>query len=204
MGISQKVNPMLKNFINCLFDNVPSAAYNHFMPMTRVLIAVILGLFCLSTVAGPEAGQPAPGFAMQDQYMKTHNLEQYLGKWVVVYFYPKDDTPGCTTEACNFRDDIFKLRAMDAEVLGVSLDSTESHARFAEKYGLPFPLLSDAAGEVAEQYGCLTDWKGMKIAARHTFIIDPKGNIAKIYREVDPDNHSAEVRADLASLQADK
>ena len=136
--------------------------------------------------------------------MKTHSLDQYLGKWVVVYFYPKDDTPGCTTEACNFRDDIFKLRAMDAEVLGVSLDSTESHALFAEKYGLPFPLLSDAAGDVAEQYGCLTDWKGMKIAARHTFIIDPGGNIAKIYRKVDPDSHSAEIRADLTALQAGK
>ena len=174
------------------------------MPIARVLIAVILGLFSLSTVAGPELGQPAPGFAMQDQYMKTHSLDQYHGKWVVVYFYPKDDTPGCTTEACNFRDDYFKLRAMDAEVLGVSLDSAESHALFAEKYGLPFPLLSDTAGDVAEQYDCLTDWKGMKIAARHTFIIDPGGNIAKIYRKVDPDSHSAEVRADLAALQSDK
>ncbi len=173
------------------------------MPTTRILIAVILGFFSLSVVAGPELGQPAPGFSMPDQYMKTHSLEQYLGKWVVVYFYPRDDTPGCTTEACNFRDDIFKLRAMNAEVLGVSLDSTESHARFAEKYGLPFPLLSDAAGETAEQYGCLTDWKGTKIAARHTFIIDPGGNIAKIYRKVDPETHSAQVIADLTSLQAD-
>ena len=168
-----------------------------------MLIAVVVGLFSLPALAGPEVGQPAPAFAMSDQYMKTHSLGQYLGKWVVVYFYPKDDTPGCTTEACNFRDDIFKLRALDAEVLGVSLDSTESHARFAEKYGLPFPLLSDAAGETAEQYGCLTDWKGTKIAARHTFIIDPAGNIANIYRQVDPATHSAQVLADLASLQSD-
>ena len=174
------------------------------MSVTRALIAVIFVLSGFSAVAEPEVGQPAPGFSMPDQYMKTHSLDKYQGKWVVVYFYPKDDTPGCTTEACNFRDDIFKLRAMDAEVLGVSLDSTESHARFAEKYGLPFPLLSDAAGETAEQYGCLTEWKGMTIAARHTFIIDPGGNIAKIYREVDPDTHSAQVLADLASLQADK
>ena len=173
------------------------------MAITRVLIAVIFVLSGFSAVAEPEVGQPAPGFSMPDQYMKTHSLDKYQGKWVVVYFYPKDDTPGCTTEACNFRDDIFKLRAMDAEVLGVSLDSSESHARFAEKYGLPFPLLSDASGEVAEQYECLTDWKGMKIAARHTFIIDPHGKVAKIYREVDPDTHSAQVLADLASLQAD-
>ena len=170
--------------------------------MTKALVPLIFILFGHPMAAADlAAGQPAPGFSMQDQYMKTHSLEQYLGKWVVVYFYPKDDTPGCTTEACNFRDDIFKLRAMDAEVLGVSLDSTESHARFAEKYGLPFPLLSDAAGETAEQYGCLTEWRGMTIAARHTFIIDPGGNIAKIYREVDPDTHSAQVLADLASLR---
>ena len=173
------------------------------MNTPKTLIPVILFLLTHpATGADLAPGQPAPGFAMQDQYMKTHNLEQYQGKWVVLYFYPKDDTPGCTTEACNFRDDIFKLRALDAEVLGVSLDSTESHARFAEKYGLPFPLLSDAAGETAGQYGCLTEWRGMTIAARHTFIIDPNGNLAKIYREVDPDTHSAQVLADLASLQA--
>ena len=174
------------------------------MTIVKMFIAVILGSLGHAAVAEPDLGQPAPGFVMQDQYMKTHSLDQYLGKWVVVYFYPKDDTPGCTTEACNFRDDYFKLRAMDAEVLGVSLDSAESHALFAEKYGLPFPLLSDTAGDVAEQYDCLTDWKGMKIAARHTFIVDPGGNIAKIYRKVDPDSHSAEVRADLAALQSDK
>ena len=179
-----------------------STGYNFFMPITRMLIAVLFGFFVLSAMAEPEPGQPAPEFSMPDQYMKTHSLDQYLGKWVVLYFYPKDDTPGCTTEACNFRDDIFKLRALDAEVLGVSLDSTESHARFAEKYGLPFPLLSDAAGKTAEQYGCLTEWRGMTIAARHSFIIDPEGKVAKIYREVDPDTHSAQVLADLASLQA--
>ena len=172
------------------------------MAKIKMLIVVVLALFGLAAIAEPEVGRPAPGFVMPDQYMKTHNLEQYLGKWVVLYFYPKDDTPGCTTEACNFRDDIFKLRALDAEVLGVSLDSTESHARFAEKYGLPFPLLSDAAGETAEKYGCLTEWRGMTIAARHTFIIDPGGNIAKIYRKVDPDTHSTQVIADLTSLQA--
>lgn len=173
------------------------------MRTTKLLAAALLVLFSTSAISEPEVGLPAPAFDMQDQYLKSHNLDQYLGKWVVMYFYPKDDTPGCTTEACNFRDDIFKIRAMDAEVLGVSLDSTESHARFAEKYGLPFPLLSDAAGEVAEQYGCLTEWRGITIAARHTFIIDPEGNIAKIYREVDPDTHSAQVLADLAALQAD-
>ncbi|MCY4154450.1 MAG: peroxiredoxin [Gammaproteobacteria bacterium] len=165
------------------------------------LLVILFGRLVMA--AELEVGQPAPGFTMQDQYLKTHNLEQYLGKWVVLYFYAKNDTPGCTKEACNFRDDIFKLRAMDAQVLGVSLDSSESHARFAEKYGLPFPLLSDAASEVAKQYGCLSKWRGLNIARHHTFIIAPDGNIAKIYRKVDPNTHSAQVLADLAALQAD-
>ena len=173
------------------------------MQILKTLVTLTLFMLIHPAVADAELapGQLAPEFVMQDQYMKTHSLEQYLGKWVVVYFYPKDDTPGCTTEACNFRDDIFRLRAMNAQVLGVSVDSVASHARFAEKYGLPFPLLSDATGAVAGEYGCLTEWRGATIAARHTFIVDPNGNIAKIYREVDPDTHSAQVLTDLASLQ---
>jgi len=120
---------------------------------------------------------------------------------VVLYFYPKDDTPGCTTEACNFRDDIFELRALGAEVLGVSLDSAESHAKFARKHGLPFPLLSDSEGVVAEKYGCLGNKLGFRYAQRHTFIIDPQGRVAKAYRDVDPKVHSRQVIADLAALQ---
>lgn len=151
---------------------------------------------------GLKAGDTAPGFALIDQYQKTHKLEDYRGKWVVLYFYPKDDTPGCTTEACNFRDDIFRIRDLQAEVLGVSLDSAESHAKFAEKHGLPFPLLSDAAGEIAARYGCLTSMGPLKYAKRHTFIIDPDGNIARVYRSVKPEKHAAEVIADLEKLQS--
>ena len=149
-------------------------------------------------------GDIAPGFELVDQYKKTHNLVDYSGKWVVLYFYPKDDTPGCTTEACSFRDDIFKIHELGAEVIGVSLDSAESHAKFAEKHGLPFSLLSDAEAEVAESYGCLTSIGPLTYAKRHTFIIDPNGNLAKIYRKVTPKKHVAEVIADLELLQSAK
>ncbi|MBT7952361.1 MAG: peroxiredoxin [Gammaproteobacteria bacterium] len=148
-------------------------------------------------------GDAAPGFELIDQYKKTHKLADYAGKWLVLYFYPKDDTPGCTTEACSFRDDIFKIHELGAEVLGVSLDSAESHAKFAEKHGLPFSLLSDAESEVAEKYGCLTSMGPLTYAKRHTFIIDPEGKLAKIYRKVKPKKHVAEVIADLQLLQSD-
>lgn len=148
-------------------------------------------------------GDAAPEFDLIDQYKKPHKLGDYAGKWVVLYFYPKDDTPGCTTEACNFRDDIFKIRALNAEVLGVSLDSAESHAKFAEKHGLPFSLLSDADTEVTTKYGCLTSMGPLKYAKRHTFIIDPQGKLAKIYRDVKPKKHAGEVIAELQNLQAE-
>ena len=194
----------VKRFLKKIFAKKLWHEYSAAMSMRSMFAGLLTYLFAhLVAAAELETGQPAPGFAMQDQYLKTHNLEQYRGKWVVLYFYPKNGTPGCTAEACNFRDDIFKLRALDAEVLGVSLDSTDSHARFAEKYGLPFPLLSDADGEVARQYGSLREWLGMTIAARHTFIIAPDGHIAKIYREVDSGSHSAQVLTELAALQAD-
>ena len=147
-------------------------------------------------------GGVAPDFELIDQYRKTHKLVDYAGKWLVLYFYPKDDTPGCTTEACNFRDDIFKIHELGAEVLGVSLDSAESHAKFAEKHGLPFSLLSDAEAEVAGKYGCLTSMGPLKYAKRHTFIIDPDGKLAKIYRDVKPKTHIGEVIADLRELQS--
>ena len=146
-------------------------------------------------------GDEAPAFELVDQYNKIHKLSDYQGKWLVLYFYPKDDTPGCTTEACNFRDDIFKLHALDAEVMGISLDSAESHAAFSEKYGLPFPLLSDSDASIAKKYDCLTSIGPLKFAKRHTFIISPDGKLAKIYRQVKPKSHTAEVIAELELLQ---
>ena len=146
-------------------------------------------------------GDLAPDFSLVDQYGKTRALADYRGSWVVLYFYPKNDTPGCTTEACAFRDDYVALKELGAEILGVSLDSAESHARFTEKYGLPFPLLADADGAVASAYGSLSGIWPLKFAARHTFIIDPDGHIARIYRKVTPKTHSQAVIADLRSLQ---
>jgi peroxiredoxin Q/BCP len=118
-----------------------------------------------------------------------------------MYFYPKDFTPGCTTEVCTFRDDVLKLRKAGADVVGVSLDDVKSHAEFAKKYHVPFPLLSDADRTVAERYGVLTSVMGKHYAKRTTFLIDPQGTIAKVYQDVDPEKNSAQVLADLATLK---
>ena len=151
--------------------------------------------------AMPEVGQPAPEFALPDQQGKVRRLSQWRGKWLVLYFYPKDDTPGCTTEACNFRDDWLHLQALGAEVVGVSVDTSASHQDFSQKHKLPFPLLADTQGEAAQRYGAISDWKLFKFAKRQTFVIDPNGRIAKVYRSVDTDRHSAEILADLRQLQ---
>jgi peroxiredoxin Q/BCP len=144
---------------------------------------------------------PAPNFELLDQNQNLHKLSDYVGKWLVIYFYPKDDTPGCTKEACAFRDDIVKLQSLNAQVLGVSVDTTASHAEFMEKYSLQFPLLADTEGKVAESYGSLTNLGLLKLAKRHTFIIGPQGNLAKIYRSVKPATHSDEVIAEIQKLQ---
>jgi thioredoxin-dependent peroxiredoxin len=148
----------------------------------------------------PSLGEPAPDFELPDQEGQLHSLEDYRDSWVVLYFYPKDETPGCTTEACEFRDDIFAYRKLDAQIIGVSLDDVASHSKFAEKHGLPFPLLADTEGAVAEAYGVKTRKFGFAMANRETFIIDPGGAIAKHYDDVDPDSHSAEVLDDLKAL----
>ena len=148
-------------------------------------------------------GDPAPAFALPDQDGETRALSDYRGQWLVLYFYPKDDTPGCTTEACSFRDNINRLIAQDAAVLGVSMDSVESHAEFAAEYELPFPLLADPEGEVVRRYGALSDFMVVRFAKRHTFIIDPEGEIAKIYRKVDPDEHVRDVLDDLEALRGE-
>jgi len=148
-----------------------------------------------------QAGQPAPPFALKDQAGTIHRLSDYAGQWLVVYFYPKDDTPGCTREACRFRDDISQLHALGVQLLGISLDSSESHGRFAAKFKLPFPLLADDGGNVARRYDAYRSLLFLRLARRHTFIIDPTGHIARIYRKVDPDTHSAEVIADIKQLR---
>jgi len=148
----------------------------------------------------PVVGVVAPGFNLEDQHGKMQALGDYKNSWVVLYFYPKDDTPGCTEEACMFRDDLTQLTAMGAKVIGISVDDTRSHAQFAEKYHLPFPLLADKDGKVAESYGALTNLLFMKIAKRYTFLIDPQGRIAKHYLSVDTSRHSSEIIQDLKGL----
>ena len=147
-----------------------------------------------------QTGEPAPGFELTDQNNKSHALKDYRNSWLVLYFYPKDDTPGCTTEACNFRDDYLHYKKMGVTVLGVSIDNNQSHAEFAEKYHLPFPLLADNQGQVAKQYNAFFSMGPLKFAKRHSFIIDPQGKVAKIYRKVNPETHSQEIISDLKKL----
>ena len=147
-------------------------------------------------------GTLAPEFELPDQDGQLHSLEDYRDQWVVLYFYPKDETPGCTTEACEFRDNIFAFRDLNAQIIGVSLDDVESHRAFAENHGLPFPLLADVEGNTASAYGVKTRMLGMEVAKRQTFIIAPGGTIAKHYPKVDPSEHSRQVLADLETLGA--
>ena len=148
----------------------------------------------------PVIGSAAPDFNLRDQQGVQRRVADFKGKWLVLYFYPKNDTPGCTTEACSFRDGQAMINAMGAQVVVVSIDDSSSHAAFAAKHKLPFPLLADTDGAVAARYGALSDWKVMKFAKRHTFLIDPKGVVRKAYLDVDPDKHAAQVLADLRAL----
>jgi peroxiredoxin Q/BCP len=173
----------------------------------KVIITTLLALFVsLPAIAGetPAPGDPAPGFKLQDQNGEWHDLEDYRGTWLAVYFYPKDDTPGCTTEACNFRDNIYAFKAIGAEVVGISVDDVESHRKFSDKYELPFVILADADGATTEAYGLLRDWKLIQIASRQSFIVNPEGVVAKHYEKVDPDTHTQEVLEDLKAFMAEK
>jgi len=149
----------------------------------------------------PEIGQPAPNFSLPDQNGKIHTLDNFRGKWLALYFYPKDDTPGCTEQACKFRDDLHKLEALGANIVGISVDNTTSHAKFARKYNLPFPLLADNKAETSAQYNSLLNLGLVKFAKRNTFLIDPNGKIAKIYLSASTSRNSIEVIEDLKKLQ---
>ena len=164
-------------------------------------------LGCLLLLAGsafagavPQIGALAPEFALADQSGVVHSLAQYRGKWVVLYFYPKDDTPGCTEQACKFRDDFAVLKILGAEVLGVSVDDAASHAEFSRKHKLPFPLLVDKDGVVANSYGSLRDLMLLKMAKRNTFLINPQGRIERVYQGADTAKNSAEIIAALRQL----
>ena len=150
----------------------------------------------------PKAGAPAPGFSLPDQTGRLRTNAEFRGKWLVLYFYPKDDTPGCTEQACAFRDDLHRLTALGAEIVGVSVDDTLSHQAFASKYSLPFPLLADAKGELARRYGSLRDFGLIRFARRNTFLIDPQGRVAKVYLSANTSRNSQEVIDDLKMLKA--
>ena len=149
----------------------------------------------------PAVGAAAPAFSLVNNEGKQVSLADYKGKWVVLYFYPKDFTSGCTLEAHNFQRDLEKYSAAHAVILGVSVDTAESHKEFCAKEGLNFKLLSDTDAKVSEQYGSIMEYNGAKYSARNTFIIDPQGKIAKVFEKVKPADHSEEVLAALAALQ---
>ena len=157
----------------------------------------------LADSAAPAVGKPAPAFKLQDQAGRWHSLADYKGKWVALYFYPKDDTPGCTTQACGFRDNVFAFNKEGAVIVGISVDEVASHKEFAAKHGLPFTILADSDKSVTRSYGVLKTYLGvMEMARRDTFIIDPQGRVAKHYESVNPEGHSQVVLADIKALKA--
>ncbi len=152
-----------------------------------------------------QAGDLAPSFTLPDQEGRVHTLEDYRGRWVVLYFYPKDDTPGCTKEACGFRNEKGRLEALGAVVLGVSADDVKSHSKFHSKYALNFPLLADPSQQTIRAYGA---WgrkqfmgKEYEGVLRYTYLIDPQGRIAWVWDKVKPEQHALEVAETLRQLQ---
>jgi peroxiredoxin Q/BCP len=164
------------------------------------IIAVIAPRF-LRAASVPSVGTAAPDFILNSQEGKPISLAQYRGKWVVLYFYPKDMTTGCTIEAHNFQRDQAKYDAANAVILGVSVQDVQSHQEFCTKDGLTFKLLADPDHKVTEEYGSLKNYGVAKLAARHTFLIDPQGKIVKEWMDVDPTNHSEEVLTELAQAE---
>lgn len=169
--------------------------------LAAVLLLTSVAMWMLRPGSQRVEGSIAPDFDLQDQNNQAHRLSDYAGRWLVLYFYPKDDTPGCTREACSFRDDIGVLGNLNAAVIGISVDNTRSHAEFARKYQLPFPLLSDPDGRTAAAYDSLLNLGVVRFARRHTFIIAPDGRIAARFDKVDPANHTREVAGMLRTLQ---
>ena len=166
-----------------------------------IIVLLVPRLISGSRAAAPGAGSAAPDFTLASQEGAAVSLKDYRGSWVVLYFYPKDQTPGCTREAHNFQVDQANYAARRAVVLGVSVDSVDSHKKFCAKEGLNFKLLADRDGKVSGAYGSLTNLGVVKFAARHTFLIDPSGKVARVYTSVDPVRHSEEVLTALDQMQ---
>jgi peroxiredoxin Q/BCP len=178
------------------------------MKMLAIIIAVIV-LFTIFIVVrasrtgekSPTSGTPAPEFTLNSQDGKPLRLQDFRGKWVVLYFYPKDFTSGCTKEAHNFQRDLAQFEQKNAVILGVSVQDEATHQKFCAKEGLSFKLLADTNYEVSSAYDSLVNLGVAKLSARHTFLIDPAGVVRKTYLNVNAEKHSAEVLADLAQLQ---
>jgi peroxiredoxin Q/BCP len=171
-----------------------------------IVVLVIAGFaiqrsFAADNAPMPEVGQPAPTFTLPNQEGTPVALDTYKGKWVVLYFYPKDMTTGCTIEAHNFQHDLDKYKALNAVILGVSVDTVDSHKQFCTKDSLTFTLLADPDKKVVEAYGSLGNYGPMVIANRNTFLIDPSGKIVKVWTKVSPQGHSDEVLAAIGQLQ---
>jgi len=175
--------------------------------MKKIILFFAILALCASTALAfipadtPAVGSVAPEFTLTTNEGKQAALKDFRGKWVVLYFYPKDFTSGCTLEAHNFQTDLDKYKAANSVILGVSVDTAESHKNFCAKEGLAFKLLSDVDTKVSDAYGSLVEYSGMKLSARNTFIIDPEGKVARVFLKVKPAGHSAEVLAALAELQ---
>jgi peroxiredoxin Q/BCP len=166
-----------------------------------VIVVLLLPRLFSSSRSAPTAGSTAPDFTLPSQEGASVSLQNFRGSWVVLYFYPKDQTPGCTREAHNFQIDQPKYAERHAVVLGVSVDSVDSHKKFCAKEGLNFKLLADTDGKVSRSYGSLIDFVVAKVSARHTFLIDPTGKVARAYTSVDPVKHSEAVLTALDQLQ---
>src|SRR5437879_7110343 len=177
------------------------------MNIRNTILSAAIGLATLTCMAAtepqtqPEIGKAAPDFSLTTGDGSQVSLKDYRGKWVVLYSYPKDFTSGCTLEARNFQRDLTKYQQTDAVILGVSVDTAQSHKDFCTKEELNFKLLADPDAKVSTEYGSVMDYKGSKLAARNTFIINPKGEIAKIYTGVKPAEHSEQVLKDLEELK---
>lgn len=180
------------------------ALARRFFPILLLVLAALAALapaVRVAATATPAAGEAAPDFSLVTNEGHPASLKDYRGQWVVLYFYPKDFTGGCTMEAHNFQRDLEKYEQAHAVILGVSVDNTESHKSFCAKEGLHFKLLSDPDAQVSTQYGSVMEYQGTKLSSRNTFIVDPEGKIAKVFVKVNPTSHSEEVLASLATLQ---
>jgi peroxiredoxin Q/BCP len=171
---------------------------------TKLLSVFLLAAGAFAADPTPQAGRPAPDFTLPSQDGGKISLHDFKGKWVVLYFYPKDGTTGCTIEAHNFQRDLPQYQQRGAVIVGVSVDSTNSHQEFCAKQGLTFKLLADTEKEVSSHYGSLTNLLGYKIASRNTFLVAPDGRIARVWTGVSPSHHSTEVLAALSQLAHSK